>query len=72
MGCASNFHVQKSEYVVTTIDQSVIYIKDGDIGKQLYKFYEDGEWGNDYIVVMLDTVQFKLLYEKSHISKRRN
>jgi len=71
-GCASNFHIQKSEHVITTIDQSVIYIKDGDVGKQLYKLYETGQWGDDFIVVMLDSVQFKLLYEKSYISKRRN
>mgnify|MGYP001086445697 CR=1 FL=1 len=71
-GCAANFHVQKSEHVVTTIDRSVIYIKEGDVGNTLYKHYMEGEWGDDYIVVMLDSIQFKQLYEKSYISKRRN
>ena len=72
VGCATNSHVQKSEHVVTTIDQSVIYIKEGEVGNTLYEHYMEGQWGDEYIVVILDTVQFKLLYEKSYISKRRN
>lgn len=71
-GCASNFYVQKSDLVVTTIDESIIYIKDGELGKQLYEHWNQGSWGDDHVVVLLDTAEFKELYEKSYISRRSN
>ena len=70
IGCASNLCVQKSEYVITTFNESIVYIKDGDVGQQLYRYWKQGEWDKECIVVLLDTVQFKKLYEKSYISKR--
>lgn len=71
-GCASNLCVQKSEYVITTFDESIVYIKDGEVGQKLYGYWEEGQWDKECIVVLLDTVQFKKLYEKSYISKRGN
>lgn len=71
-GCASDLYVQKSDLVVTTIDESIIYIKDGDLGKQLYEHWNQGSWGDNHIVVLLDTAEFKELYEKSYISRRSN
>lgn len=70
-GCASNMCVQKSKHVITTLDESVVYIKDSEIGQHLYKYYNEGIWGEELIVVMLDTTQFNELYENSISSSRR-
>ena len=71
-GCATVL-VEQSDVVVTTPDEQVIYVKATETGQLVYDNWSKGLWGDtSTVLILLDTVEYNNLYEKSYISKRRN
>ena len=71
-GCATVL-VEQSDVVVTTPDEQVIYVKATEKGQLVYDNWLEGLWGDtSTVLILLDTVEYNNLYEKSYISKRRN
>ncbi len=71
-GCASVL-IEQSDVVVTTLDEQVIYVKATEKGQLVYDNWSKGLWGDtSTVLILLDTVEYNNLYEKSYISKRRN
>jgi hypothetical protein len=67
--CATNY-VAQSDVVVTSWDESIVYIKDNEIGKHIYDHWSQGCWGDSTIVMLVDSIEFNKLYEKSYTSRR--
>lgn len=43
-----------------------------NMSKELNEHWNKGSWGDNHIIVLIDTAEFKELYEKSYISRRSN
>jgi hypothetical protein len=62
VGCqSSNDLVQYSYFSVGTKDKTKLYLKDIETGRELYKYWTDGTYGDSVEVTLLDTVTFNNL-----------
>ena len=62
VGCQSpQTLIVKSEFTVVNQDSTKLWIKDTDFGRNLYKSWKSGVYGNDTKVYLLDSVRFENL-----------
>lgn len=67
--CATSY-VAQSDIAISSWDESIVYIKDTELGKEIYEHWKDGDWGDSSTVILLSPEEFDNIYEKSYISKR--
>ncbi len=62
----------KSDVILASVNDSVLLIKDNDLGHHLYETWLTGAWGNDHVVILMDTTYFNKIYEESYTSRSSN
>jgi len=70
--CVSSTYVKKSEIAVASWDEGIVFIKNTTLGQEIYNNWLEGSWGDTTEVILLDSVEFNKLYEKSYTSRRSN
>jgi len=66
VGCQSpQTLIIKSDFTITNMDSTKLWIKDTDFGKHLYDAWKTGVYGNDTKVYLLDSTEFNNLVGKS-------
>ena len=62
----------KSELVLASVNDSILLIKDNDVGHHLYETWLTGAWGNDHVVILMDTLYFNKIYEELYMVNKTN
>lgn len=62
----------KSELVLASVNDSVLLIKNNNVGNHLYETWLSGAWGNDHVVILMDTLYFNKIYEESYMVNKTN
>jgi len=62
----------KSELVLASVNDSILLIKDNDLGHHLYETWLTGAWGDEHLVILMDTTYFNKIYEESYTSRGSN
>lgn len=70
--CSASAYIKKSDFVITNKTEKVVFIKNNNVGKMIYQSWTNNEDHKDKIIVLVDTANFKKIYEKSYKSRRRN
>lgn len=66
---SKDVYIMRSNVVVTSENQKIIYIKDDSVGSLIYKHWQSGCYGNDYIPVLVTDHTFMKL---SKLAKANN
>tara|TARA_R110001632_G_scaffold172382_1_gene291760 strand:+ start:937 stop:1185 length:249 start_codon:yes stop_codon:yes gene_type:complete len=70
--CSTFTYIKKSDFVITNRTEEVVFIKNNNIGKMIYESWVKNKDHEDKIIVLVDTTNFKKIYEKSYTPRRRN
>lgn len=62
----------KSELVLASVNDSVLLIKNNSVGNHLYETWLSGAWGNDHVVILMDTLYFNKIYEEAYMVNKTN
>lgn len=70
--CSTSAYIKKSDFVILNKNEKIVFIKNDNIGKMIYEIWINNKSYENEIVVLLDTINFKKVYEKSYKPRRRN